>query len=107
MELNSKTIKSLENLVEYSTDFRFRRRASFRQLHIALIKHFFNATTVVLDVLNNQVYLGIDVIEKGTEVCIRFTNYDQFIKSCIRDTSDNHEFYSNILHYYNRTEQVA
>ncbi len=107
MDQTSTIIKSLNNLIEYSTDFRFQRRANFKQLHVALIKHFFNASSVVLDIEHQQVCLGIDMIERGAEVCIEYTNFTKFLKSCVRDTSDNRTFYQNILHYYSRTEAVA
>lgn len=101
------TIKSIYNLIEYSSDFRFKRRANFKQLHTSLIKDFFNTTSVVLDVDNHTVCLGIDMLEKGTEVCIKFDDLEKFLKSCVRPTEEKLPLYKNILHYYTRTEAVA
>ncbi|WP_379953150.1 hypothetical protein [Dokdonia sp. R78006] len=104
---NNTILKSLNDLIEYSTDFRFQRSASFQQLHIALIKHFFNASSVVLDIDTNSVCLGIDVLKKGAEVTIAFDNLEKFLKSCIRNKPTNMAFYKNILHYYASNAAVA
>ncbi len=104
---NDTILKSLNDLIEYSTDFRLQRSASFRQLHIALIKHFFNASSVVLDIDTNKVCLGLDTLNKGAEVTIEYDNLEKFLKSCIRNTSSNVAFYKNILHYYASNTAVA
>ncbi len=101
------TLRSLNNLIEYSTDFRFQRRANFKHLHLALIKEFFNASDVVLDIENKTVCLGLDMLSRGAEVCIEYKNLEKFLKSCVRDTPENMGFYRNILHYYTLTEAVA
>ncbi len=101
------TLKSLYDLVEYATDFRFKRNANHRQLHIALIENFFNTSCVVLDEDNNRVYLGLDTLSKGLEIEVIYTNLTSFLKSCIRNTPENREFYNNILHYYSKIEAVA
>ena len=104
---NNTIVRSISNLIEYSTDFRYQRRASFKQLHIAIIKNHFNATSVVLDIDNGTALLGVDMLEKGAEVEITFDDLQKFLKSCIRENKENISFYKNILHYYAMTEAVA
>lgn len=104
---DSNTLRSLCNLIEYSTDFRFKRRSNFKQLHSSLIKHFFNASSIVLDTESQTIYLGVDALNKGAEVCLKFDNLEKFLKSCIRPTEENIVFYKNVLHYYTQTEAVA
>lgn len=100
-------LKSLCGLIEYSTDFRFKNRSIFKQLHASLIKEFFKATSVVLDTDKQIVYLGIDMLEKGAEVCIEFDNLEKLLKSCIRPTQENLSIYKNILYQYKDTEAIA
>lgn len=104
---DSITLKRLHNLIEHSTDFRFRHRAHFKQLHVALIKEFFNASSALIDIENNQIFLGIDELQKGAEVSITFDNLEKFLKSCIRNTPECIAFYSNLLHYYTSKNAVA
>ncbi len=104
---NNNIVRSLHNLIEYSTDFRFQHRASFKQLHTELIKHHFNASSVTLDVTAGTVVLGIDMVAHGAEVEITFNNLEKFLKSCIRETPEYISFYKNILHYYAMAEAVA
>lgn len=107
IQSNNNIVRSLNNLIEYSTDFRFKRRANFKQLHTAIIKNHFNASSVVLDIEKGTVLLGIDMLERGAEVEITFNSLEKFLKSCIRETEENISFYKNILHYYAMTEAVA
>jgi len=100
-------LKSLYDLIEYATDFRFKRNTLHKQLHLTLIKHFFNTPSVMLDEDNCTVYIGLDSLSKGLEVKITYTNLTSFLKSCVRDSEENKSFYKNIIHYYSKVEAVA
>lgn len=101
------TLKSLFNLIEYATDFRFKQIANHKQLHLSLIKNFFNTNSVVLNEETKTIYIGLDCLSRGLEVKIKYTDLTSFLKSCVRYTPENEEFYINILDYYSEEDAVA
>ncbi len=100
-------VNSIHNLIEYSTTPQLTKQKGFMELHNAIIKKFFAASSVHIDYSNKTICLGVDVLSKGCDVEISYSSLEEFLKSCIRQDSENLKFYKNLLHYYNMTAAVA
>lgn len=104
---NTLIINGLHNLIDYSTRENQKSHKGFQELHNAIIKHFFNASSVIIDRENKTICLGIEVLSKGCDVSIKFDDLNSFLRSCVREDAGNITFYKNLLHYYTMTEAVA
>ncbi|RMB59437.1 hypothetical protein EAX61_07570 [Dokdonia sinensis] len=104
---NTLIINGLHNLIDYSTRENQKAHKGFQELHNAIIKHFFNASSVTIDKIEKTICLGVAVLSKGCNVTINYDDLNAFLKSCVRADAGNITFYKNLLHYYTLTEAVA
>ena len=100
-------VKSLNDLIEYSTDFRYHKRENFKYLHQVLVTDFFKASSVVIDTEAQKIYLGLDMLAHGLEVNLTYKNFEKFLKSCVRHNPENLTFYKKVLEYYAPKQAVV
>ena len=104
---NNIIIDSIYTLLDSTTHLYAPVTKSGLELQKAIIKKFFNASSVQIDYEKKEINLGLEMLSKGCEIAITYEDLNTFLRSCIRTTNRDLTFYKNILHYYSTRDAVA
>lgn len=106
--LKGRILMDVENLISRSCTSQT-NTFKFENLHVALLKKYYNATDVAIDYHRHRIRMNIVIDDKQydpTTVNINlpviptnfsFINLKDFLKSCINKDSKNLGFYASIL----------
>ncbi len=114
--VKGKILLELENLIAQSCKSPMRSKR-FKELHILLLKKYYNAANVSIDYHRHRVKMDI-VIDDATyqpgkinvnipviPTNLLFDNLKNFLKSCLDKDQKSLGFYAQILHSFAKKEQ--
>ena len=96
---NNAILQEMNNLIRFSC---LQSSPKLEKFQEALIKKHFGALEVINDAVKKEIHLKL-MVRKGqyTNVVVQYTNYEEFLKSCLEDDLGNLSFYQNMLTFYN------
>ncbi len=104
---NTIIINGLHNLIDYSTRDNRIANKEFQELHKAVLKYFYNASSIEINTLEKTIFLDVGATSEECKVSLNYDDLSTFLKSCVRADSGNITFYKNLLQYYTKTDAVA
>jgi len=98
---NNAILQEMNNLIKFSCDQHSPKLEKFQQ---ALLKKYFGAIEVENNFNDKEIRLKLVVKENQyINVLVNYTNYEDFLNSCLEDDLGNLSFYQNMLTFYNAT----
>ncbi|UWX55253.1 hypothetical protein NYZ99_01130 [Maribacter litopenaei] len=116
-KLNERIIMELERLITQSCGAK-RKSEKFTQLHVALLKKYYNAADVSIDYHRHRIEMDVlmddDSYNPGKlninlpilHINLLFGNLKSFLRSCIEKDRKSIGFYAQLLKNFRQKEQV-
>lgn len=114
-KLRGRILMELENLISLSCK-NAKRSKKYEQLHVAILKKYYNATDVTIDYHRNRIAMNIvmdDKIYNPREVNtylptlhtnLLFNSLKKFLRSCIEKDDKSIGFYAQLLNTFTSQE---
>lgn len=114
-KLRERVLMELENLISLSCKNATKSR-KFEELHIALLKKYYNATDVSIDYQRHRIEMDIVMDDKvynprraniylpTLHTNLLFRNLKKFLKSCIENDDKSIGFYAQLLNTFTTQE---
>lgn len=115
--LNERIIKEMESLISRSCTEQ-RKSNKFNQLHIALLKKYYNAADVSIDYHRHRVKMDVLMDDSHyspgkvninlpvLHINLLFGNLKMFLRSCIEKDAKSLGFYAQLIKAFGKKEQV-
>ena|SRR6056297_356935 len=116
-KLNERIIMELERLISQSCAER-RRTGKFTQLHIALLKKYYNAADVSIDYHRHRIKMDVLLDDSSyspgkpninlpvLHINLLFGNLKEFLRSCIDRDRKSIGFYAQLLRAFGKKEEI-
>lgn len=94
-------LDEVKNLISYSVQNKSEENSSFKTMHRAIIKKYFEAKHVNIDYEKQTIDLKLPVGErKYTSITFECQELERFLKSCLKKDEKSVFFYQNLLSQY-------
>ncbi|MCF4100199.1 hypothetical protein L1I30_00830 [Gillisia sp. M10.2A] len=94
-------IDEVKNLISYSISNPEVDKLKFEQLHIAIVKKYFNAKNIHINYIDQTIDLKLPVSnDQYNSINFECLNLSQFLQSCLKSDDESIHFYQNLLNRY-------